>query len=127
MAASVSISVRTACSVALCAAFSMLCLVGAIHGWVAKQESDLLRSQSVEEAQRKSVGCIVCHSPMDEPTMHPSKTVQLGCTDCHGGDSSRGILPGTNANSTEYSVAKQKAHVHPRDPFFRNRGAVPPE
>src|ERR1700686_5626825 len=69
-----------------------------------------LRGQSSESAQRKSSGCISCHSPMDEATMHPTKTVQLGCTACHGGDSSAQIATGTQSNSPEYSATKQKAH-----------------
>src|ERR1700686_1540856 len=69
-----------------------------------------LRGQSSEAAQRKSSGCVSCHSPMDEATMHPTKTVQLGCTDCHGGDSSAQIATGTQSNSPEYSATKQKAH-----------------
>jgi hypothetical protein len=48
-----------------------------------------LRGQSVEQTQRKSAGCVSCHTSTDEPTMHPTKTVQLGCTDCHGGKSIR--------------------------------------
>ena len=81
--------------------------------------------QSSQEADRKSAGCITCHWPMDEPTMHPTKTVQLGCTDCHGGNSSAGITPGTAQNSSEYLARKEKAHVQPRDPGFRDRGALP--
>jgi len=46
-------------------------------------QSGEVRGQSREEAERKSAGCFSCHSPMDEATMHPTKTVQLCCTDCH--------------------------------------------
>src|ERR1051325_6525726 len=52
------------------------------------QESTSFRSQSQEETGRKSSGCISCHTSADEPTMHPTKTVHLGCTDCHGGNPS---------------------------------------
>ncbi len=83
------------------------------------------QGQSREEADRKSAGCVSCHSPMDEPTMHPTRTVQLGCTDCHGGNSSASITAGTAQNSPEYATAKEKAHIQPRDPSFRNRGALP--
>src|SRR5258708_15227376 len=84
-----------------------------------------LRGRSSEAAQRKSAGCATCHSPMDEATMHPTKTVQLGCTDCHGGDPSASIAAGAQTNSPEYFAAKEKAHVKPRDPVFRNRAALP--
>ena len=36
--------------------------------------------------QAQSAGCITCHTKTDEPTMHPTGTVALGCADCHGGN-----------------------------------------
>jgi hypothetical protein len=57
--------------------------------------------------------------------MHPTKTVVLGCTDCHGGDASVSTPSGLAANSAEYKSAKEKAHVLPRDPSFKNRSALP--
>jgi len=92
---------------------------------VTQEKKDQVRGQSQDAAAQKSTGCITCHSPMDEATMHPTRTVQLGCTDCHGGDSSAGIVAGTPASSPVYLATKQKAHVHPRDAIFRNRGAMP--
>ncbi len=92
----------------------------------APQEAqNSLRGQSQEEADRKSAGCISCHTSEDEPTMHPSKGVHLGCTDCHGGVVSAGIAPGTAANSAEYNAVKEKAHVQPRSRVFKQRDAVP--
>src|SRR5262249_57524808 len=61
----------------------------------------LLRGQSEEAAAAKSTGCISCHGPTDEPTTHPSKTVHLGCTDCHGGNSSMSAA-NTDPNSPHY-------------------------
>jgi hypothetical protein len=84
-----------------------------------------LRGQSQEEAQRKSAGCVSCHTATDEPTMHPTKTVQLACTDCHGGDSSASVAVGLPSNSSEYHAVKEKAHVHPKNAAFRKRTAVP--
>jgi hypothetical protein len=57
--------------------------------------------------------------------MHPTKTVHLGCTDCHGGNSALSISPGATPNSPEYTAAKEKAHVQPHDPIFRTRSALP--
>jgi hypothetical protein len=91
----------------------------------ASQEAAPFRGQSPEEADHKSSGCISCHTSTDEPTMHPTKTVHLGCTDCHGGNSSISIAPGTATNSSEYNSAEEKAHVQPRDPSFKNRSALP--
>src|SRR5208283_4504450 len=81
----------------------------------AKQDARPVRGQSPEEAARKSIGCVTCHTSTDEPTMHPTKTVFLGCTDCHGGNSSISVSIGTAPNSVEYNAAKEKAHVQPRD------------
>jgi len=92
----------------------------------ASQEAAPFRGQPQEEADRKSSGCISCHTSTDEPTMHPTKTVHLGCTDCHGGNSSVTAAPGAAPNSAEYNSAKRKAHVQSRDPSFKNR-STPPE
>src|SRR5215510_6295860 len=64
-----------------------------------------LIDQTEEEAMRKSRGCLECHKGIDEPTMHASPNVVLGCTDCHGGNA----LPG---------LTLRKAHVQPRHPIF---------
>src|ERR1700690_2158895 len=68
----------------------------------AKQDAPPVRGQSQQKADGKSTGCITCHTSTDEPTMHPTKTVFLGCTDCHGGNSSITVLTGTAPNSAEY-------------------------
>jgi len=83
------------------------------------------RWQSQEEAMAKSTGCMSCHTATDEPTMHPSKGVHLGCTDCHGGNNSVSVATGTSLTSGEYQAAKEKAHVQPRDSFFKNRTTIP--
>src|SRR5437016_12033519 len=76
----------------------------------APQEAGPFRGQSQEEGDRKSSGCISCHTSTDEPTMHPTKTVHLGCTDCHGGNSSVSVASSTAPNSPGYNSAKEKAH-----------------
>src|SRR5713226_2433546 len=91
----------------------------------AAQDSASFRGQSQEEADRKSSGCISCHTSTDEPTMHPTKTVHLGCTDCHGGNNSILVAAGTAPNTAEYKSAKEKAHVQPRDASFKDRSALP--
>lgn len=45
-----------------------------------------LIGQSASDAFAKSQSCITCHS--DVGHMHPINSVQIGCTDCHGGDAS---------------------------------------
>jgi hypothetical protein len=91
----------------------------------ASQDVPPSRGQSQEEADRRSAGCISCHTSTDEPTMHPTKTVHLACADCHGGNSSISVPPGLAPNSTEYQAAKDKAHVQPRDSSFKNRSNLP--
>ncbi len=58
---------------------------------------DLTR-QTEAEAYAKSESCIHCHT--DVGHMHPVNTVQLGCTDCHGGD------------ATAFDI--KRSHVWPR-------------
>jgi len=58
-----------------------------------------LTRQTPGEAVRKSAGCVSCH--INTEPMHTAETVQLGCTDCHGG----------NATSKDKNVA----HVRPSD------------
>src|SRR5580765_882115 len=42
--------------------------------------------QTWDDAQKKSTGCVSCHTKSDRKTMHANEAVVLGCTDCHGGD-----------------------------------------
>jgi hypothetical protein len=123
---SVSSSLRTSCVLCVSALSFFLALHGSSKQLASTaQESASFRSESQEEADHKSSGCISCHTSSDEPTMHPTKTVHLGCTDCHGGNSSVSIVSGATANSPEYNSAKEKAHVQPRDASFRNRSNLP--
>lgn len=57
-----------------------------------------LTQQTKEAVEAKSWGCKGCHQTVRDP--HFKDSVQLGCTDCHGG----------NANTTNI----HQAHVHPR-------------
>jgi hypothetical protein len=117
---------RTSLLLTFALAATVLLAFGLRGNSAAQQDAaNSTRGQSQQEAERKSAGCISCHAPMDEATMHPTKTVQLGCIDCHGGDSSASVVAGAAANSPDYLAAKQKAHIQPRDPIFRNRGATP--
>ena len=90
-----------------------------------QERNDSLAGQSEREAASKSSSCVSCHTSTDEPTMHPSKAVHLGCTDCHGGDPTIAVAPGTTPGSRDYNAFKQKAHVPPHDPVFRERSAMP--
>ncbi len=72
----------------------------------------LLR-QTQAEADAKSTGCLSCHAGI-EP-MHVSGQVNLGCTDCHGGNVAA-TAGGAKAGSAEYAAAQRAAHVQPRHP-----------
>jgi hypothetical protein len=70
-----------------------------------------LWGMSVEEAARRSAGCLDCHSGIED--MH-NGAINLGCTDCHGGDPSARPA-GASKGSGPYEQAKTKAHVPPRN------------
>ena len=72
--------------------------------------------QTQQDMDRKSAGCVSCHTATDEPTMHVSKTVKLGCTDCHGGSPEILLPTGVVAGTPAYDNVMNKAHVQPRDP-----------
>ncbi|MBZ5646956.1 MAG: hypothetical protein LAN37_07000 [Acidobacteriia bacterium] len=100
-----------------------LVVLALLLGWTAArarpQHSDaapheVLLTQPQEEADRKSAGCVTCHTATDEPTMHATRTVRLGCVDCHGGDTSARVEQGTAKDSASYGAVKEKAHVQPR-------------
>ena len=74
-----------------------------------------------------SEGCLSCHTTTDEPTMHPTKTVHLLCTECHGGNAEISLAPNTTPNSPDYASAKKKAHVQPSTQAFRNQSTRPRE
>ena len=44
------------------------------------------KTQTWDQANAKSTGCVSCHTETDRHTMHASPAVVLGCTDCHGGN-----------------------------------------
>jgi hypothetical protein len=69
---------------------------------------------SIEEAQQRSVGCVSCHNPMDNTTMHTTGTVHLGCTDCHGGNAQIALPAGVAQSSPQYQDLKRQAHPRPR-------------
>ena len=71
-------------------------------------------SQTVEQAQAKSFGCLSCHTATDRATMHQNPGVVLGCTDCHGGDAAVRAA-GEKRGSPEYLALMRHAHVLPRD------------
>ena len=84
-----------------------------------------LSKQSQAEADRKSAGCVTCHTKTDQPTMHEARTVRLGCVDCHGGDAEISISEDKAKGSPLYDTAKRRAHVQPRFPDAWRSSANP--
>ena len=69
--------------------------------------------QTLEEARRRSGGCLDCHSGTED--MH-SGLINLACVDCHGGDATVRLSSGAGAGSSVYDDAKNQAHIPPRFP-----------
>ena len=82
-----------------------------------------LRKQSPEDVDRKSVGCLTCHTP-DATSMH-EEPVQAGCADCHGGAADVRVPEGAAKGSAGYDAAKKRAHVQPRLNIWPRSGANP--
>src|SRR6185295_3728337 len=82
-----------------------------------------LSSQSQEDADRKSAGCMSCHTQTDQRTMHRSTSVRLGCTDCHGGNA--GVRASGGPGSAGYEETKRQAHVPPKRPEVWKTAANP--
>ncbi|HWL47455.1 MAG TPA: hypothetical protein VNQ31_07035, partial [Sphingomonadaceae bacterium] len=72
--------------------------------------------QSEAEAEAKSSGCVTCHTKSDQPTMHATPAVRLGCVDCHGGNAKIAGDAGLPHNAPAYVTARDAAHVLPRYP-----------
>jgi len=82
--------------------------------------------QTWDDAQKKSVGCVSCHTQSDRKTMHATEAVVLGCTDCHGGNATIFAPPGETYSADQagkgrgwsagYLATMDKAHVLPRFP-----------
>ena len=73
-------------------------------------------SQSAANAETKSAGCMSCHTATDNRTMHSNPAIQLGCTDCHGGDSEVFLTGEAGRGTDVYESAFERAHVLPRFP-----------
>ena len=74
------------------------------------------RTQTKADMAAKSFGCITCHTNSDAKTMHKQPAIQLGCTDCHGGDATIQAPLLLKQKTPEYAKLREKAHVLPRYP-----------
>lgn len=74
------------------------------------------REQSEAEMMAKSDGCFSCHVQTDQPTMHASPAVRLGCTDCHGGDAAVRGNAKLGYDHADNRAAMRLAHPQPTRP-----------
>ncbi len=83
--------------------------------------------QSAASVATKSKGCQSCHLATDSATMHDTPAVRLGCSDCHGGDSTVTLTADLQPGSAGYRTLEARAHVQPRHPreWTRVGGANP--
>jgi hypothetical protein len=75
---------------------------------------DAPKTQTRAQADARSAGCLTCHTTTDQPTMHGSPAVVLGCADCHGGDAS--VRRDGTTEGADYAALRDRAHVLPRFP-----------
>ncbi|KFG88274.1 LVIVD repeat-containing protein [Sphingobium herbicidovorans NBRC 16415] len=73
-------------------------------------------SQTADQVAAKSDGCYSCHTKTDEPSMHATPAVMLGCVDCHGGNAAVRGDPSHGFDDPAYVAARDRAHVLPRYP-----------
>lgn len=83
-------------------------------------------SQTQQQADQKSLGCLSCHTATDRHTMHQNPAVVLGCTDCHGGDAGVFRPSQVAAKSNSYQMLQDLAHVLPRHANRWPNAANPP-
>ena len=112
-------------------AFGMPAALAAEHGGAAAHSEAAPPAplqQTAADAERKSAGCMSCHTTTDSLNMHTSPGVTLGCADCHGGKAEVFVAPGAQPGSREYRQALDAAHVKPRFPEAWNypSSAKPP-
>lgn len=73
-------------------------------------------SQTGDDVERKSAGCVSCHTNSDAKNMHSNPAVNLGCTDCHGGNAGITLSANLQQGSEPYVNLMEQAHVLPRFP-----------
>src|SRR5688572_21716831 len=100
---------------AIIAAVFLFALVLADAIFPANDNALAAQAPSTTNHQPPAVsGCITCHTSTDEPSMHPTGTVRLGCTDCHGGNANVRAPQGSSMGDANHQRAKRDAHPTPR-------------
>src|SRR6185437_8732434 len=72
-----------------------------------------------------SAGCVSCHGQTDSASMHPTGTVHLTCTECHGGNPAVMLPAGSARPDASYRQAEASAHPRPKVPGLWKSAANP--
>lgn len=72
--------------------------------------------QTKLQVNKKSEGCLSCHTQTDSKTMHNNPAVMLGCVDCHGGDAGVFLTEQVPQNHPDYVERLNQAHMLPEFP-----------
>jgi hypothetical protein len=113
-------ALRVCSFVVLLACVALAALVKAEHAAPVERHYQTAppspKNQGDDSVQAKSAGCKSCHLQSDAGSMHGNPAIKLGCTDCHGGNSSVSLGAGLQRGSPQYQQAMDQAHVLPRFP-----------
>ncbi|MGQ0613463.1 MAG: hypothetical protein ACT4PV_06995 [Planctomycetaceae bacterium] len=89
----------------------VLLLVAGVQGCLKGGRGTPRAPARAAAAGETRASCVACHGLLDAPTMHDSPAVEIGCTECHGGDAT--------------APTKERAHVAPRRPDLWPSAANP--
>ena len=92
----------------------------------AAQAEPSLRQQPQADIDKKSAGCLTCHTP-DTNSMHRDNLARAGCTDCHGGDSGPMRDKSLAKGTPQFEQIKRQAHVQPTLDIWKDSAANPPD
>jgi len=92
----------------------------------AAQGEPSLRQQPQADIDKKSAGCLTCHTP-DTKSMHRDNLARAGCTDCHGGDAGPMRDKSLAKGSPQFEQIQKQAHVQPTLDIWKDSAANPPE
>ena len=79
--------------------------------------------RTLADAENASSGCISCHTQTDSSSMHPTRTVNISCVDCHGGKGD--VQKKGDIGSAIYKQTTKEAHPKPTMPKMWKSSANP--
>lgn len=97
---------------------------GSLFCWL-EHVTPIVLGLTVEHVAAKAKA-VWTYGATDAPSMHTNPAVQIGCTDCHGGNSEIRADKLVKGQS-DYEVAKKAAHIAPKFPENWPSSANPEE